>query len=197
MVLHEDDDELDALGHGGDELGVEHQVRAVADHDDDLALVAVGKEPALGPQAAGDLVSHARERVFDVVAERVAHTPQLVQIAREGSGGLHDDVGRVEGRLHGPDDLGLPGHREAGRCKRGIHRGIPLGLLPNDAVGVVGIDLVASSSMDSSARASRASAITGSCEPCLYASNEATLMLTNTTSGGFWNAVREPVVKSL
>ena len=39
VVLHEHDDQLDALLDGGDELLRHHQVRAVADHDEDVAVV--------------------------------------------------------------------------------------------------------------------------------------------------------------
>ena len=38
VVVEDDDRELEALGDGGDDLGVQHQVRPVADHDDDLAV---------------------------------------------------------------------------------------------------------------------------------------------------------------
>ncbi|OUD84650.1 hypothetical protein BC477_17560 [Clavibacter michiganensis subsp. michiganensis] len=54
---------------------------------------------------------------------------------------------------------------------------------------------VPASAAMSASRVSRASAITGSCVPCLYASNAATLTLTKVTSGR-WNAVRLAVVKS-
>ncbi len=40
VVLHQHDDDLDALGDRGDELGVHHQVGAVADHDEHVAFVA-------------------------------------------------------------------------------------------------------------------------------------------------------------
>ena len=53
--------------------------------------------PALGAEAAGDLVAHAGEGVLDVVAERIAHAPELVQVAGQRARGLHDDVLRGAG----------------------------------------------------------------------------------------------------
>ena len=38
VVLHQHDDDLDALLHGGDQFGGHHQVRAVADHDEHVAV---------------------------------------------------------------------------------------------------------------------------------------------------------------
>jgi hypothetical protein len=38
VVLHQDDDELDALGDRGDDLLRHHQVRAVADQREHLAV---------------------------------------------------------------------------------------------------------------------------------------------------------------
>ena len=50
--------------HGRRDLGIEHQVAAVADHHDDFALGL----RHLDADAAGDLVAHARVAVFHVVA---------------------------------------------------------------------------------------------------------------------------------
>ena len=38
MILHQHDDDLDALLDRGDQLGRHHQVRAVANHDEDIAV---------------------------------------------------------------------------------------------------------------------------------------------------------------
>ena len=63
VVLHQDDVQLDPLGHRGDDLGRHHQVGPVADEHEHLTP-RVGQ---LGPQAAGDLVPHAGVPVLDVV----------------------------------------------------------------------------------------------------------------------------------
>ena len=63
-VVEHDDGELHAEHDRGRDLGVHHQVRAVADHDDHLAL----GPRHLDAEAAGDLVAHAGIAVFEVVA---------------------------------------------------------------------------------------------------------------------------------
>ena len=77
--------------HGGDELLGHHQVRAVADHHEHLAV----RRGQLDPEPAGDLVAHAGVAVLDVVALRVAGPPQLVQVAGQRAGGADDDVARA------------------------------------------------------------------------------------------------------
>jgi hypothetical protein len=46
----------------------------------------------LGAEAAGDLVAHAGEAVFHVVAAGRARLPELVQFARQAAGGAEHDV---------------------------------------------------------------------------------------------------------
>src|SRR5699024_3298718 len=46
LILHQHDDEFFAFGHGGDDFGVQHQIRSVADHDDDVPVVADVVQPA-------------------------------------------------------------------------------------------------------------------------------------------------------
>ena len=103
MVLHQHHDDLDALLHRGDQFGRHHQVRAVTDHDEHVA-VGGGHFDA---DAAGDLVSHAGVAVFDVVTLAFAGAPQLVQVAGHRTGGAHHDVTRVGQRVRQPDDLAL------------------------------------------------------------------------------------------
>ena len=71
------------LGDRGDELAGQHQVRAVADEHEDVAL----GRGELDAHAARDLVAHARVAVLDVVALAVgvARAPELVQVARAPS----------------------------------------------------------------------------------------------------------------
>ena len=92
MVLHQHDDQLDALLHGGDELLGHHQVGAVADHDEHVAVLAASSDRQLDAEPAGDLVAHAREAVLDVVALAVAGAPQLVQVAGHRSRRADHDV---------------------------------------------------------------------------------------------------------
>ncbi len=122
MVLHQHPDDLDALLHGGRQFGGHHQIRAVADHDEH---VAIGGGQA-HPDPAGDLVSHAREAVFDVVALAVTGAPQLVQVTGHRSGGAHHHVARVGQRVDQPDDLVLVQRRVVADPDRGVDGGVPL-----------------------------------------------------------------------
>src|SRR5215211_3554535 len=102
-VIHENYDEPVPLQDRGDYLGAHHQVGAVSDHHVDLAL----GRGHLDAQAAGDLVPHARVAVLDVVALRVAYSPELVQIPRHRARRAHHHVlGRREG-VDRPYDLAL------------------------------------------------------------------------------------------
>src|ERR687893_592450 len=106
-VVHEDDGELVALLDGGDDLGVHHQVRAVADHHVDLALGG----GHLDAEAARDLVSHRRVAVLDVVALGIACAPQLVKVAGHRSRRAHDHVLGIGERVHSPNGRALGGQR--------------------------------------------------------------------------------------
>jgi hypothetical protein len=77
-VVEHDDDQLAPEHHRGRDLGVEHQVGAVADEDEHLA----GRFSHLHAEAARDLVTHAGEAVFHVVAAGLGGLPVLVQLAR-------------------------------------------------------------------------------------------------------------------
>jgi hypothetical protein len=94
LVVDQHDREGDALGDGGDDLGVQHQVGAVADEHDDLAR----RLRELDADARGDLVPHAGEAVLDVVALRVAAAPQLEQVAGHGARRV-DDHGPAADRV--------------------------------------------------------------------------------------------------
>ena len=87
-VVEHGQDQLLAEHDRGLQLGVHHHVAAVADHDEDFAV----GQGHLHAQAAGDLVAHAGEAVFHVVAVGRAGPPQLVQLARQAAGGADDDV---------------------------------------------------------------------------------------------------------
>ena len=107
---------------GGDELLGHHQVGAVADHHEHLAL-RVGH---LHAQPAGDLVAHARVAVLDVVALRVARAPELVQVAGHAARGADDDVARAADAVDDADHLGLGRERAVAGRVGGLDRGVPL-----------------------------------------------------------------------
>ncbi len=111
---------------------MEHEVRAVADHDDGLPIVSGGVDRAPDAEAAGDLVAHARERVFDVVAERITRAPELLQITGQGAGGLNDDVARACGSVDRTDDLGLTRQCCIGGCCGRVDDGRPVRALTVD-----------------------------------------------------------------
>ena len=72
VVLGDDDGDLQALLNRGHQLGRVHQVRAVADQDEDLA---VGLSQA-DAQAGGDLVAHARVAEFEMTAPAAGRRPR-------------------------------------------------------------------------------------------------------------------------
>ena len=75
--------------HRGGDLGVDHEVAAVADHHDDLAF----GPRQLHAEPAGDLVAHAGVAVFQVVGAGPPRLPELVQLAGQAAGGAdHDRV---------------------------------------------------------------------------------------------------------
>ena len=173
---------LDALGDRGRELARQHQVRAVADDHEDLAL----GRGELDAHAARDLVAHARVAVLDVVAlaGRVARAPELVQVAGHRAGRAHDDAG-LAGRVVDRADDRRPGWAAApsrGATSRATSS-------PHAARLVGGARAStprrrASRPARRAARRARARASATTARPlCLAASNAATLMLTKRTSG--------------
>ena len=79
MVLNENDNELDTLSNGGDNLRVEHEERAITHHDDGVTrLICPGNT-----NTCGNFITHAGEGIFNVVTQVIAHAPKLVEITRE------------------------------------------------------------------------------------------------------------------
>ena len=103
MVVDQHDDQLDPFLDRRDDLAAHHQVGAVADHGEDLAIGG----GHLDPECAGDLIAHAGVAVLDVVLLRVSRAPQLVQVARHRAGGTDDDVAWTRRVIDRPDDLTL------------------------------------------------------------------------------------------
>ncbi len=91
-----------------------HQVRPVADQDEDVALGCAEADA----QSAGDLITHAGVAIFDVVSLRIAGPPEFVQVARHRTGRTNHHIRRrrqfVDGTQHlalGEQTFGqLPGH---------------------------------------------------------------------------------------
>ena len=94
------------------DVGVHHQVRAVADHGDDVAL-GVGH---LGAPAAGDLVAHAGVAELAVEGADRLGPPVLAQLARQAAGGGEREVGRVADAVDRADHLGVARHLGVGRA---------------------------------------------------------------------------------
>ncbi|MBV8662193.1 MAG: hypothetical protein JO107_03730, partial [Hyphomicrobiales bacterium] len=109
-VVVDDDDQLAAEHQRGGDLGVHHQIGAVADDDDHFAL----RQRQLDADAAGDLVAHAGIAVFDVIAERRARLPELVQFAGQPAGGADDDVVSIARALQGAEHLRVARRRRVG-----------------------------------------------------------------------------------
>ena len=190
VVLYQHDHQLDTLRDRGHELARQHQVRAVADHHEHLAL---GRRE-LDPDPAGDLVAHARVAILDVVALRVARAPQLVQVARHRSGGAHHDIAGPAAALTAPITSAWLG---SGSCRRCTSRSTSA---PQAADSSAARCSTPRRRGDRRARpaAPRAPSRVGErASPlCLAASSDATLTFTNRTPGS-WNADFDDVVKSL
>lgn len=103
VVVVDDDDEFQALLHGGDDLGVQHQVAAVAEKREDLAA-RVGEFHA---ERSGDFVAHARVAVFGVVVVGRVRTPEFVDVAGDAARSVDGGAGGAAGGVHGVDDLRL------------------------------------------------------------------------------------------
>ena len=97
-IVEQHDDELDAEHDRGRDLRIHHEIGAVADHHDDLA---VGLRH-LHADAAGDLVAHAGIAVFEMVGGGRARLPQLVQFARQAAGGADIEMSRPSARCTAP-----------------------------------------------------------------------------------------------
>ena len=82
LIVEHDDIELDAHHDGGGDLGIHHEIAAVAHQHDDPPV----GEGELHPEPAGDLIAHAGIAVFQVIALGRAGAPELVQLARQAAG---------------------------------------------------------------------------------------------------------------
>ena len=103
--------ELVARQHRAVQVAVHHQVGAVADEDDDLAV----GHGHLGPPRARDLVAHAGVAVLHVDAAHALGAPAAVELAGEAAGGRQRVVGGPGQAVDGPHDLGVGRPLLAGR----------------------------------------------------------------------------------
>ena len=116
VVLHDDQDQLDALGDRGDDLLGHHQVGAVADQRVHVAF----RGGHLDPQRAGDLVAHAGVGVLHVVLLRVLRPPEHLQVTGHRPGRLHHHRVRTDGLVQRAQHLGLRGQRLVRRRVVGV-----------------------------------------------------------------------------
>ena len=123
VVVEEHDHELLSHRDRGRDLRVHHEVAAVADHDEDLAV----RERQLRPEAPGDLVSHARVAVLEVVAARIPRPPEAVELAGEAARGADDHVARARGPVDRADHLGLGGRNVLAGRRGEVDEARPLG----------------------------------------------------------------------
>ena len=103
-----------SLLHGGHQLGRVHQVGAVADQDEDLAL-GLGQADA---QPGRDLVAHARVAEFEMTALAAGGIPELEQVSGRAARGGDDRVSLLGFAIEQADQLALahaPRLRVAGR----------------------------------------------------------------------------------
>ena len=103
VVVEDDDRQLQALGDRGHDLRVHHQVRAVTDHHDDVAI-GIGQAH---PEPGHDLVAHAREAVLDVVGLGILGAPQPQQVAGQAARRADDRRVAADRVVDDPDHLGL------------------------------------------------------------------------------------------
>ena len=191
-VVEQHDGQLQPQHDRRGDLGIQHQVGAVAHHDDDLL---VGPRH-LDAQPAGDLVAHAGIAIFGMVGAGVAGLPELVQLARQAAGGMQQrSTLAAHGALHRADHLGI-----------GRQRGVGGGGDPGGGLLPLGLALAAPSRSSRRAPASRRAPRGSSFEPLARVGNQGSGAVlagierlhveADDRSCSFLNSAQEPVVKS-
>src|SRR5690606_34799520 len=104
--------QLQAEHDGSGDLGVHHQVAAVADEHDDVALGL----RELDADRACYLVAHAGVAVFQVVAVGTVRAPQFVQFAGQSAGCAHDGCIRTRGAVDHAEHIRIAGQTVTGSC---------------------------------------------------------------------------------
>ncbi len=133
MIVEQHDVELEPFLNGRHDLGVHHEVGAIADHHVHLAI----RRSHLHAQSARDLVAHAGIAVLQVIALGVARPPELVQVTGQAPRGAHDDVAGLRKGVDDPDDLGLGEARPTLGACQALDFLVPLALELRDLLGVL------------------------------------------------------------
>ena len=122
-IVEHDDVQLLVQHHRSRDLGIHHQIGAIADQDPDFAL----GHGQLDPEPAGDLIPHTGIAVFDVVGAGLSAAPQFVQFAGQSAGSANDDILWGSRAVHRAEHLRVARQRgvRGRRCLR--HRCVPFG----------------------------------------------------------------------
>jgi hypothetical protein len=176
-VVQHHDDELESQHDRGGDLGIQHQVGAVAHHHDHLVLRA----RHLHAQAAGDLVAHAGIAVFDVVVARANRRATACAARPAGAGGAHHHVGR---RCRAPSRARRRSRRRrratrrlaAGPVVSCVHAAQPVAGAPARRLGSRRHRPASRANVGVSSGQRDAASATRPCAPALAASNASTLM---------------------
>ncbi len=119
-VVAEHDEERVAAGHRSRDLGVHHQVAAVAQQDGNGAR-GIGH---LHAETARDLVAHAGIAVLEVIAAGLGAAPELVQLARQAAGGRDQGRALAQCAIDRAEHLRVGGKARA-RARCGVDDGVP------------------------------------------------------------------------
>ena len=95
------------------------------------------------PERAGDLISHAGERVFDVVLLGILGAPEHLQVTGHRAGGLDDGAVRADGLVQRAQHLGLRGQRPVIEVVGLVDHLVPSVLVLGVLGGVGRVDVVA------------------------------------------------------
>jgi hypothetical protein len=122
-IVQQHNRQLQSQHHRRGELRVQHEIAAVADHHDDLAL----RPRQLHAKSAGDFVAHAGIAVFEMIGPDLLRLPKLVQLARQAAGGADHNGILWRDALHCADDLRIRRQRGVGWRGDRLRFGAPCG----------------------------------------------------------------------
>ena len=120
-VIEEAEVDPEALLDAGDQLGMGHEIGAIAEEGIDLRIRA----GELDAQGAVGLIAHVREAVLHMIAVPAGGAEEALHIPGQAAGGAH---GHIAGLHEGIDDAQGPGLGQgmAGGGIPGIHDAVPL-----------------------------------------------------------------------
>ena len=174
---------------GRRDLGVHHQIAAIAHHYDHLPIGRCH----LDAQSASDFIAHTAVPVFEVVAARIGRLPKLVKLAGQSPGRTYDNIAGPARALHRPDHLRVGG-QSVGCNSNLAGRGQPLGFKPIRAIDP-GLRRFPSLQRPIERFDASESIADHRQAPCLPASKACTLT-PRMTRAGFLKSAHDPVVKS-